>query len=316
MKLFLAPLQGLTVAHYRNIYAELFGGIDAYYAPFITTNHMRKTRSSLFKDIEPLANKEGLTVVPQLLSNNGEDFKFFATTIAKMGYEEVNWNIGCPYPTVTKKIKGSGIMPYPDMVRSVLDEACKGDTYKVSVKMRLGLHDLDEGLTLMELLNTYPLKNVIIHGRTGDQKYNGTVDLDSFEALYRTCNHEVIYNGDIYTYEDYVRISDRFPEINSFMLGRGALRDPFLPSIIKNNGQHKENELVIIRQLHDEVFAYYEEKLSGDRHLIDRMKEFWIYLSTHMDSSGKLFKKIKKCKNRLEYLTVVSHIFASTESWR
>lgn len=51
MNLFLAPIQGLTIAYYRNIHADLFGGIDAYYAPFITTTSMRKTNSSIFKDL-------------------------------------------------------------------------------------------------------------------------------------------------------------------------------------------------------------------------------------------------------------------------
>lgn len=254
--------------------------------------------------------------MPQLLSNNGADFRFFASTIAAMGYNEINWNIGCPYPTVTKKKKGSGIMPYPDMIKAVLDVVCLEDSYQITVKMRLGLHDLEEGVEVVDLLNDYPLKGVIIHGRTGDQKYEGTVNLDAFEKLYSACNHEVTYNGDIFTYDDYKKISNRFPSIDNFMLGRGALRDPFLPSIIKNKGVFKKNEIEKIKEFHDSVFNYYETILSGDKHLCDKMKEFWIYLSMHLDSSGKLFKKFKKCKTKKAYLDLVNQVFESTTTWR
>lgn len=316
MNLYLAPLQGLTVSFYRNLYHQYFGGIDTYYAPFIATTHMRKTKSTIFKDLYAENNNPEIKVIPQLLGNDGEDFRFYAQAITKLGYDEVNWNIGCPYPTVTKKKKGSGLLPHPDLIETFLDEACKDSSYKVSVKMRLGLHDVEEGMKVMELLNKYPLKNVILHGRTGDQRYGGTVNLDAFDVLYKECKHPLIYNGDIFTYEDYQRIQERFPHIDSFMLGRGALRDPFLPSIIKNGGETQDNELEKIKCLHDEVFKYYEDYLSGETHLCDRMKEFWIYLSDHLDPSGKMFKKIKKAKNKNAYLSVVNQIFANTTSWR
>lgn len=315
-KLFLAPIQGMTNAYYRNIYAELFGGIDTYYAPFIGTSSMRKPNSPLFKDILPENNNDINNVVPQLLGNNGDDFRFFASIIADMGYNEINWNIGCPYPTVTKKKKGSGILPYPDIIKSVLDEACKDTSYKLTVKTRLGLNDLEEGLKVIDLLNDYPLDGIIIHGRTGLQRYEGTVNLDDLETLMNASKHEVTYNGDIYTYDDYIKMHKRFPSISKFMLGRGALTDPFLPSVIKNHGQAHDNEIEVMKHFHDLVFKHYETILSGDKHLCDKMKEFWVYISMHIDASGKLLKKFRKCRNKSSYITLVNQIFSNTKSWR
>lgn len=316
MKLFLAPIQGMTVAFYRNLYAEIFGGIDAYYAPFIDTTDIRKASPSLFRDIFPESNSNTLNIVPQLLSNNGSDFRYFASTIVDMGYNEVNWNIGCPYPMVTKKKKGSGILPYPDKIREFLDEVCLDDSYDLTVKMRLGLNDLEEGIKVVELLNEYPLSGVIIHGRTGIQKYAGNVDLDSFEYLNSACKHEVTYNGDIYSYDDFEKIRARFPSINNFMLGRGALRDPFLPSTIKGNSIPTAKKIVKIKEFHDSVYNHYESILSGDKHLCDKMKEFWLYASIHIDPSGKFFKKIKKCRTSAAYLDIINQMFDSSNTWR
>jgi len=315
MKLFLAPIQGMTIAHYRNAYAEIFGGIDAYYSPFIVTTDEAHLNQSSFKDVLPEHNDNTLNVVPQLLGNNGSDFRLYASTIADMGYKEINWNIGCPSPTVTKKRKGSGILSYPDMIKAFLDEVCQDDSYNLTVKTRLGYSDLEEGIKVVELLNEYPLNGVIIHGRTGVQKYGGTVDLDSFEVLRSACKHDVTYNGDIYTYDDFKKISTRFPSIDNFMLGRGALRDPFLPSTIKNDGIHSADKIIKIRAFHDGVYNHYKNNLSGDKHIIDRMREFWTYTSVHLDPSGKLLKKIKKCKTTAAYLGIVDQMLNPSNTW-
>lgn len=315
MNLFLAPIQGMTIACYRNAFAKIFGGIDSYYAPFIATADMRKI-NQLLKDILPEHNDTRVKVIPQLLGNNGDDFRYFSHAIAEMGYKEVNWNIGCPYPMVTNKKKGSGILPYPDMIKNFLDITCADSSYALTVKMRLGLNKLEEGMQTLEILNEYPLGGVIIHARTGMQMYTGNVDLNSFEALASACKHEVTYNGDIFSYDDYLHISMRFPYINNFMLGRGALCDPFLPAAIKGQIIPAAHKLSMIRQFHDEIFNYYKNILSGDKHLCDKMKEFWIYMSVHLDKDGKLMKKMKKCHTAAGYLEAVNQIFNSSAVWR
>jgi len=315
MNLFLAPIQGVTMACYRNAFARNFSGIDAYYTPFIATADIRKASRSLLKDLLPENNDAMVSIIPQLLSNNGNDFRLFSSAIVDLGYSEINWNIGCPFPMVTNKKKGSGILPYPDTIKEFLDIACADSSYTLTVKMRLGLNASEDGMHVIEVLNDYPLGGVIIHARTGKQMYTGSVDLDSFEALASACKHEVTYNGDIFTYDDFMRISSRFPSIKNFMLGRGALEDPFLPSAIKGQSTPSEDKMSMVRDFHDEIFNYYKNILSGEKHLCDKMKEFWVYMSVHTDNSGKLMKKIKKCHTTAGYLEVVNQVFNSPTVW-
>jgi tRNA-dihydrouridine synthase len=315
MKLSLAPIQGSTNAFYRTLIDEMFGGFDTYYSPFIGTTDPLKASKVLFKDLYPENNKESISVVPQLLGNNGHDFNYYADQIVQMGYSEINWNIGCPFPTVTKKKKGSGILEFPEMIETFLDEVCKHKNYDLTIKMRLGLTEFDEGKKVMELLNNYPLKAVILHARTGDQKYEGVVNLEAFEEQYNLCQHELIYNGDIFTVEDFNRIQKRFPSIDEFMLGRGALRDPFLASEIKGTAYSNEEKRQMIKTFHDTVLNYSIEKLSGDKHITDRMKEFWSYLSYHMDPTGKNMKKIKKCKTVAAYTDTAEQLIKNNTMW-
>lgn len=315
MNLFLAPIQGMTIAAYRNAFSRIFGGIDTYYSPFIATSDMTKVGQTLLKDLFPEHNDAGVKVIPQILSNNGADFRLFASAITDLGYNVINWNIGCPYHTVTKKTKGSGILPYPDMIKSFLEIACADSSYTLTVKMRLGLNSPEEGKRVIEILNQYPLGGVIIHARTGKQMYTGKTDIGSFEELSSSSKHEVTYNGDIFTYEDFNCLTSRFPDINNFMLGRGALQNPFLPSEIKGKVISAENKMKMIRQFHDEIFNHYRNTLSGDKHPCDRMKEFWAFMSIHTVSDSKLIKKINKCHSTTDYINIVNQIFDSSAIW-
>lgn len=315
MKLFLAPIQGMTTAFYRNAFERIFGGIDAYYSPFIATAENKKISTSQLKDILPEHNSLAVKVIPQLLGNNGNDFRLFASVIADMGYKEINWNIGCPFPMVTNKKKGSGILPYNDMIKSFLEIVCHDISYTLTVKMRLGLNNSEEGMRVIEILNQYPLGEIIIHARTGIQMYTGHVDLNSFKTLASACRHNVTYNGDIFSYDDFVRINCQLPDITSFMLGRGALSNPFLASEIKGRTFSSEEKMKMVKQFHDSIFDYYKSILSGEKHLLDKMKEFWSYMSVHTDSDGKLMKSIKKCHTSKNYLQVINKILDSSTGW-
>lgn len=314
MNIYLAPMHGMTDAFYRNTYATIFGNIDTYYTPFIGTTNMRKSSSSLFNDILK-ANNHDLDIVPQLLSNNSEDFNYFASSITHHGYSEINWNIGCPFHKVARKQKGSGILPYPDLIKTFLDDICRTKTYDLSIKMRLGYAHKDEGLAVIELFNDYPLKNITIHGRVGTQIYTGHVDLDGFNELYKTSIHKIIYNGDIYTHKDYLTIQQRFPDINDFMIGRGALNNPFLASNIKGDLIPSNTKVHKLIQFHTEIFTYYEDILDSDLRLLSKMKEFWVYLSIPIDPTGELLKKIRQCHSLTEYHHLISSVFNTSSSW-
>jgi tRNA-dihydrouridine synthase len=65
-------------------------------------------KSSYERDILP-ENNIGLEVIPQIITNDPDEFLFVAKYVQELGYKELNWNLGCPYPMVTKCGMGSGI---------------------------------------------------------------------------------------------------------------------------------------------------------------------------------------------------------------
>jgi tRNA-dihydrouridine synthase len=305
-------MKGLTDYVFRTAFAEHFGGFDLAIAPFISSKRDHTFKPKYIRDVL-LENNTILPVIPQILSNTAEDFTALADYLFDLGHGSVNWNLGCPSRTVTSKKRGAGMLPHTDPIRTFLDDVFTETRGKISVKLRLGLNSAEDIFRLLPVLNQYPLEAVIIHPRTGIQQYEGEIDLSAFEQCLSILKHPVVYNGDIRTTDDYKRLSHRFGIINQWMIGRGCLADPFLPSIIKTGDSEILNRNQIIKQFHDDLFEKYSLVLHGPSHLLNRMKGIWRYLSFSLKGSEKFNKKIYKTQNPNQYVDLIN-LFFETEA--
>ena len=152
MNYYFAPLEGITGFIYRNTYEKYFGGIQKYFSPFITTNQNFTIQNREKKDILKENNK-GIYLVPQIMTNNVEQFYDMANKMADLGYKEVNLNFGCPSRTVVTKKKGSGFLAYPEELNCFLSEIfyyCRD--MEISIKTRIGLEDPEEFVRLLQTM--------------------------------------------------------------------------------------------------------------------------------------------------------------------
>jgi len=306
-----SPLQGFTDFRFRNVHQQYFGGIDVYYAPYIRFNGKPIIKSGYQKDLDP-KNNQVPHLVPQVMTNSAEEFLLAADYVRSLGYNELNWNLGCPYPMVTDKGLGSGLISQPSRISAILDEVYSKSDIIVSMKMRLGYLSNTEILTSFEVLNNYPLKSIGIHARLGCDLYTSQVDLDGFERCIAATPHMLYYNGDIVSVEVFRKLSTRFPSISHWMLGRGLLADPFLPMMIKMDTlSYPEDRMKMFSKYHDRLCSAYSEKVTGDKALIRKMSSYWEYFASTF-KTPRLFKKIRKAKTMEVYDQLVSEFFAST----
>lgn len=316
--LYLAPIRGYTDNIYRTTWAKYFSGLDIAVAPFISTTSNLHVGNALFKDLIFEQNKL-LPVIPQIIGNNVDDFILFAKKIAERGFHTINWNLGCPHPMVARKKRGSGLLPYPEKIDRFLQtffNTISNDTHgklpiNLSIKTRLGRYNKDEIIKLIPILNRYPLTEIIFHPRTGIQMYKGEPDLDAFEECLLLCTHKIVYNGDITDINSFEYLTKRFPTVNNWMIGRGILSNPFLPSILKKQHQTSKDDLNIIRKFHDDLFKQYSKVLYGPAHITGRMKGFWTYLSIFFQDGKKILKQIRKVTKTEQYRKVVDDFFDS-----
>jgi tRNA-dihydrouridine synthase B len=255
-------------------------------------------------------NNGSMPLIPQLLGNGAKEILPIALEVAKMGYSEINLNLGCPYSMVTKKTMGAGLLPFPDKVNEILNELASKTAMRISVKMRLGLTNADDWKALVPVLNNYPLTEVIIHGRTATQMYKGEIDVEAFKAMAKELKHPVCYNGNIFELENFQDLSKKFPFAERWMLGRGLLSNPLLMNEIRTGEKASKAEVqAAIGKLHEQLLYFNSIRLSGNSHLFNKIKPYWEYFAEAFAENPKGLKKIKKTTSLESYKLACNEIF-------
>lgn len=299
MQYYLAPLEGITTYVYRNAYHKYFRKMDKYFTPFIVPHKDKKFNTRELKELSPEHN-HGLNVVPQLLTNNAEDFLKTANEIVQMGYDEINLNLGCPSKTVVTKKKGAGFLEYPEELDRFLDEIYGNADFKISVKTRIGKDSPDEFYQLLEIYNKYPIEELTIHPRVQADYYQNTPNLDMFKVAYEESKNPICYNGDIRKTDDLTSLTQQFSDLKQVMIGRGIISNPGLLS-------HLDKESLL--SFHNMILEEYIKISSGERNVLFKMKELWFYMLNLFEDAEKIGKKIKKTERLKEYESIINMLF-------
>lgn len=313
LKFYLAPMEGITGYIFRNAWEEFFGGMDKYVTPFISPNTKKCFTTKEKRDILP-ENNQGKMVVPQILTAHPEYFIDTAKRLHAYGYQEINFNLGCPSGTVITKKKGAGFLAYPgeldQFLEVVFEEIYQKQKMKISIKTRLGIDREEEFYAILAIYNKYPLEELIVHPRVQKDFYKEPVHLDFLEKVLEKSRIPVCYNGDIFTPGLYGSFTERFPAIDRIMLGRGILVNPGLLEQIKT-GKHTEKDNLY--SFLNRLCKDYEKELSGEKPVLYKMKELWFYLAHSFTNYEPYAKNIKKAGRLLEYQNVVEWLFAEQE---
>ena len=309
-KIHFGPLQGFTNHTYRKLHKKYFGGVDKYYSPYLRFEKGKDFKKSAFRDLLP-ENNQDIDFVPQVLGSDVDIFIDVLKQIEDWGYKEVNWNLGCPYPMVTKRGFGSALVSKPQEVKTILESILPKTNLKLSVKCRLGLVDENEIHELINVLNQFEIEELTVHTRIAKQLYKGKASPDLFIPLLDESKHKLIYNGDINKVSDIENLDAIFENNQEdYMIGRGLLMNPFLASEIKGKVIGDDERKSTLKKFHSELFQSYEENLQSS-HLLNTMRSQWEYLSFMFENQHKTYKKIKKAKSINHYNDAVAEVFSS-----
>lgn len=310
LKDYMAPMEGITNHIYRRAYHRFYHPMDKYFTPFISAKPNKRLS---FKEICEVSGEtnEGLCVVPQILTNNSDDFIQTALLLKEeFGHREVNLNLGCPSGTVTAKGKGAGFLGEPEKLDAFLDEIYSRLDMKISIKTRIGTHYEEDWEYLLNIYEKYPVSELIIHPRIQKDMYKGRPRLKAFQKAAERLSIPVCYNGNIFCSQDYEKLVLQFPDMERFMYGRGLIANPCLVSTIRNKKQPDKRTL---RAFCDQIYGDYQELLSGERNVLFRMKELWNYMAPTFTNYEKYAKKIKKAQHLREYEAAVESLFSQQE---
>lgn len=307
-----APIQSHTGAFYRWAHAKTFGSFDRYYTPFFEYKKNQWT-PSLSLELDNQLNRN-IQMIPQVITNSEKNLIMAFTRFQDMGYDELNLNMGCPFPMLVKRQLGGGLLTQPKLLKQILEKTFhKQPSIKLSIKMRLGVHTPNQWQDIIPILNQFPLTEVIVHPRTVDQQYKGDVQWDEYEAFSKKCVHPLMGNGDINTVKDYKRLSQTFPETTGWMLGRGALVNPFLPGMIKGERLDADEMKQLMWQFHNRYLHIVQQNYTVWNHAFNWMKSFWMYPIHFFEQGKRHFKKMKKYLTEEDYLHWLNQLFDNHE---
>ena len=282
-KLMVAPLQGLTEAAWRSVHFRLFGeeqGNVEYFTPFIRVEK-GEVRKRDMRDYTSDLNA-GMRLTPQIIFRDAEEWRMLVDALAEAGATRIDMNMGCPFPPQVRKGRGAGMLAHPDMVEEIA-KAMEGyaDSIDFSVKMRLGVNDASESLSLVDILNSMKLRHITVHPRTATQQYKGELQLDAVDGFTSRLTHPVVFNGEVSSPSDIEKLTSRYDGV---MVGRGLLRRPTLFAEYRSGGEltaEERNEAFL--SLIGRTASVLEQRLCCATQLKDKMKPYWEYAPETLD---------------------------------
>ena len=245
----LAPLRGVTIRCFREVFAEQIreAGFTEAITPFLSANPgfdpLKDRELTRFHSPTPTQTsnsfcgsptlRDQIKVTPQFIGKDPESLRACLLRIKEAGYDTADLNCGCPYPMVRNKGRGSGLLRTPAVLEKMIAVGCEtmGEG-KFSVKARLGFDKNDELLALMPMLNSYPLRFLTVHARNARQMYGGECDWESFKKVAAVAKMPIVSNGDLPLQPCMAPcakncesgISHRTTKTQSVMIGRAFIR--------------------------------------------------------------------------------------------
>ena len=298
-KMILAPLRGVTVRCFRETFAAEIAaaGFEEAFTPFVAA----------MPGVDPAKDRElrggpvlpcGVKVTPQFLGKDPAALRSCLEAVKAAGFDTADLNCGCPFPMIRRKGRGSGILKTPDVLRRMLEVGCEVmGAGRFSVKARLGVERGDELLSLMPMLNVFPLRFLTVHGRIARQMYEGECDAEAVRRVVAAAEVPIVLNGDM-----------PFPPREED--ARGASADGVVGvmigrSFIRSLGA-RGDACELLRRYVETSRA----ELSGNRPVLGRMKELVSYWRD-IPRWRRAWPLLKVSSSIAEFLSVVNGVTPS-----
>src|SRR5579875_2025626 len=173
-RFFLAPLAGYTSLAFR-LAVRSCGGLGLATTDLVNARSLIEGRPRAYELAETCAEDRPLSI--QIYGAVTAEMEQAARWVEAQGVPAVDINMGCPVRKVVKSGGGSALMCQIDRAVNLVGAVVAAVKIPVTVKMRLGWDD--QSLTAPTLARAFEqvgVAGVIIHGRTREQGFNGSVN--------------------------------------------------------------------------------------------------------------------------------------------
>ena len=299
----LAPMQDVTDLPFMRLMAG-YGGPDVYYTEYFRVHATSTLEPWILEAITK--NPTGRPIVAQMIGNDIPALVRTARQLQEYPIAAVDLNLGCPAPIVYRKCAGGGLLREPKRVDAILGALREAVSIKFTVKTRLGFDSPSGFDELLAIFARHSLDLLTVHGRTVLEMYRSEVHYDYIARAAAALACPVVANGNIYS-------ADRAAEVlgltgaHVLMIGRGAIRNPWLFQQIRRQQRGEPLFIPNGREVLDYVRALYDAVCApGVRESaqVQKMKKYLNYLGLGVEPTGQFLHRIRRVTTRADFFAV------------
>lgn len=315
--LLFAPMEGITDEPYRIALMKTFPEWDQFFTDFLRVPTVGKITEKMIVEHygerilknETWRKKNSF----QILTTERAQTQNIVEILESLQINHLDLNLGCPSKKVNSHGGGAYLLSNHEALKKILQLIRSHFSGYFTVKMRVGYRDDSNFLDSLKLIQDQGVEAVTLHARTRDQLYKGVADWNYIKQAKENLSIPLIANGDIWIAEDIEKIFHE-TKCHSVMLGRGALKTPWLAKIFKDykheGGHIDETYLLYERKKYlelyfDALLLEYREVGWADQFILKRFKSFSRNLFDDYENFETIrgfFLRAESLNEYLEYL--------------
>ena len=273
----LAPMQEVTDLAFWTLIHE-YGGADVYWTEYFRVHSTSTPEKKILNAI--VHNQTGRPVIAQMIGNDIPELVRTAKALQQFPVAAIDLNLGCPAPIVYRKCAGGGLLREPERIDAILGALRDAVQTNFTVKTRLGFESIEEFDRLLSIFAKHSLDALTVHARTVAQMYRLPVHYDCIRQAVEVMPCPVIANGHVYAA---AQAESLLAETGArgLMIGRGAIRNPWLFHQIRQRLRGEQAALPTGRQVAAYIRALWEtQDVPGRPEAVhcSRMKKFLNYV--------------------------------------
>ena len=219
----LAPMAGITDLPFR-IIAKKFGPALVY-TEMVSSKAIFHNDEKTKKLLSIKGEKRPIAV--QIFGSDVESMVYAAKYVEDIA-DIIDINMGCPAPKVVKNGDGSKLLLNLDLAEEIVKAVVDAVKKPVTVKMRKGWNN--SNIVAVEAAKRFEkagAKAITIHGRTREDYYSGTCDLNIIKEVKEAVKIPVIGNGDVKDLKSTIKMFE-YTGVDGIMIGRASLGNPWV----------------------------------------------------------------------------------------